>query len=87
MEPERRRVSVTHAGNFGTVFVDQSYWQCAVAAKPSQGVWGFLAGGLVWFGVPFCFASTMGLAYLALSSDAGAPLLSDDDVNRGIPAH
>jgi len=30
------------AGNFGTVFVDQSYWQCAVAAKPSQGVWGFL---------------------------------------------
>jgi len=34
------------AGNFGTVFVDQSYWQCAVAAKPSQAVWGFLAGGL-----------------------------------------
>ena len=27
------------AGNFGTVFVDQSYWQCAVAAKPNQGVW------------------------------------------------
>jgi len=65
------------------VFVDQSYWQCAVAAKPSQGVWGFLAGGLVWFGVPFVFASTMGLAYLALSANAGAPLLTDDQVNRG----
>jgi len=65
--------------------VDQSYWQCAVAAKPSQGVWGFLAGGLVWFGVPFCFASTMGLAYLALSAHAGAPLLTDDQVNRGTP--
>jgi len=37
----------------------------------------------VWFGVPFVFASTMGLAYLALSSHAGAPLLTDDEVNRG----
>jgi len=50
----------------------------------NQGVWGFLAGGVVWFGVPFVFASTMGLAYLALSSRAGAPLLTDDQVNRGI---
>jgi len=25
----------------------------------------------------------MGLAYLALSANAGAPLLSDNDVNRG----
>ena len=23
-------------GNFGTVFVDQSYWQSAVAAKPKS---------------------------------------------------
>lgn len=50
-------------------------------------MWGFLAGGLVWFGVPFCFASTMGLAYLALSAHAGQPLLSDADVNRGKRQH
>ncbi|PIK48507.1 putative urea-proton symporter DUR3 [Apostichopus japonicus] len=54
-------------GNFGTVFVDQSYWQSSVAAKPKQGMWGFLLGGLVWFAVPFAFATTMGLAYVSLS--------------------
>jgi len=86
-QPASQLVCVIDAGNFGTVFVDQSYWQCAVAAKPSQGVWGFLAGGLVWFGVPFCFASTMGLAYLALSQHAGSPLLTDQDVNRGIASY
>ena len=25
-------------GNFGTVFVDQSYWQSAIAARPSAAV-------------------------------------------------
>ncbi|CAE8663813.1 unnamed protein product, partial [Polarella glacialis] len=33
-------------GNFGTVFVDQSYWQSAVAANPKSAVKGFLIGGL-----------------------------------------
>ncbi len=35
-------------GNFGTVFCDQAYWQSSVAAKPLQGVWGFITGGLTW---------------------------------------
>jgi Na+/proline symporter len=54
-------------GNFGTVFVDQSYWQSAVAAKPSSAVLGFLIGGMVWFGVPFCMATSNGLAGRALT--------------------
>ena len=70
-------------GNLGTVFVDQSYWQSSVAAKPREGMWGFLAGGVVWFAIPFTFASTMGLAYLALSTHAGMPLLSDEEVVQG----
>jgi len=32
-------------GNFGTVFVDQSYWQSAIAAKPSSAARGYLLGG------------------------------------------
>jgi Na+/proline symporter len=32
-------------GNFGTVFVDQSYWQSAIAAKPSSATRGYLLGG------------------------------------------
>jgi Na+/proline symporter len=54
-------------GNFGTVFVDQSYWQSAVAAKPRSAVVGFLIGGMVWFAVPFCMATTNGLAGRALT--------------------
>lgn len=32
-------------GNFGTVFVDQSYWQSAIAAKPTSAARGYLLGG------------------------------------------
>ncbi|KAG1693505.1 Urea-proton symporter DUR3 [Nymphon striatum] len=71
-------------GNFGTVFVDQSYWQSSVAAKPKDGVWGFLAGGLTWFSVPFMFATTMGLTYIALSIIHGEPLLTPNEVEQGL---
>merc|ERR1712184_223258 len=77
---------VNIVGNFGTVFCDQAYWQSSVAAKPLQGVWGFISGGLVWFAIPFTLATTMGLAYLGLSSAQGAPLLSDEDVMKGLAA-
>ena len=71
------------SGNFGTVFVDQSYWQSSVAAKPRQGMWGFLIGGLVWFAIPFSFATTMGLAYVALGTHRGEPLLTASQVGEG----
>jgi urea-proton symporter len=32
-------------GNFGTVFVDQSYWQSAIAARPSSAARGYVLGG------------------------------------------
>jgi Na+/proline symporter len=32
-------------GNFGTVFVDQSYWQSAIAARPKSAARGYLLGG------------------------------------------
>lgn len=36
-------------GNFGTVFVDQSYWQSAIAARPAAAAKGYLLGGYVQF--------------------------------------
>lgn len=77
-------VLMSCTGNFGTVFVDQSYWQSSVAAKPKEGMWGFLFGGVVWFAVPFAFATTMGLAYIALSTYWGHELLSDTQIGQGI---
>ncbi|XP_062587128.1 uncharacterized protein LOC134248746, partial [Saccostrea cucullata] len=68
-------------GNFGTIFVDQSYWQSSVAAKPKQGVIGILAGGLCWFAIPFGLATTTSLAYIALSASQNQALLNDADVD------
>ncbi len=48
------------------MFVDQSYWQGAIAAKPSATYRGYLLGGLCWFAIPFTFATTMGLGARAL---------------------
>jgi len=67
-------------GNFGTVFVDQSYWQSAIAATPGAAHKGYLLGGMVWFTIPFALATALGLAGTALnmaltSGDAGSGLV------------
>jgi len=67
-------------GNFGTVFVDQSYWQSAIAAKPASAARGYMLGGIVWFTIPFSLATSLGLTSVALmlpitSDEAGAGLV------------
>jgi len=59
-------------GNFGTVFVDQSYWQSAIAATPASAHRGYMLGGLVWFTIPFALATSLGLAGLALNGNITA---------------
>lgn len=66
-------------GNFGTVFVDQSYWQSAIAAKPSSTYKGYLLGGLVWFAVPFSLATSLGLGAVALDLPVTA-----DEAGQGL---
>ena len=48
------------------VFVDQAYWQSAIAAKPSATHRGYILGGICWFAIPFTLATSMGIAALAL---------------------
>jgi len=67
-------------GNFGTVFVDQSYWMSAIAARPSSAAKGYLLGGLCWFAIPFSLATSLGLSAAALmlpitKEEAGAGLV------------
>uniref|UniRef100_A0A7S2ZAV8 Urea transporter n=1 Tax=Rhodosorus marinus TaxID=101924 RepID=A0A7S2ZAV8_9RHOD len=67
-------------GNFGTVFVDQAYWQSAIAATPTASWKGYILGGLCWFSIPFTLATSLGLAANALSlpvtfAEAGAGLV------------
>ena len=66
-------------GNFGTVFVDQAYWQRAIAARPQSTVKGFLLGGACWFAIPFTLATTMGLTAVALGVD-----LTPEQVQLGL---
>jgi SSS family transporter len=68
-------------GNFGTVFVDQSYWLRAIAAKPSAAAKGYIMGGLAWFAIPFALATTLGLAAVAMNIQ-----LSTEESSLGLVA-
>ncbi|CAK9291236.1 unnamed protein product [Gordionus sp. m RMFG-2023] len=71
-------------GNFGAVFIDQSYWNCAMASKPKNSVIGFILGGLIWFSIPFTLATAGGLTFRALEFAAGKSLLNQEDIDRGL---
>jgi len=68
-------------GNFGTVFVDQAYWQSAIAAQPSATWKGYMLGGLCWFAIPFTLATSLGLASRALD----LPLTPDEAGSGLVP--
>lgn len=70
---------VNLVGNFGTVFIDQSYWQSAIAATPSASWKGYLLGGLCWFAIPFSLATSLGLAAVARSLP-----ISNSEADKGL---
>ncbi|KAL8616992.1 hypothetical protein ACOMHN_014163 [Nucella lapillus] len=65
-------------------YCDQASWQSRIAAKPVQGVWGFLLAGFIWFSIPNVMAVTTGMAYLALSSNNGSHLLMPGEIDEGL---
>jgi SSS family transporter len=75
-------------GNFGTVFLDNGYYNKAIAASPISALPGYVLGGIAWFAVPFLVATTMGLAAVALESNPVFPTypdrLSAADVSAGL---
>ena len=68
-------------GNFGTIFVDQSYWQRAIASRPKSATGGFILGGLAWFAIPFTLATTLGLAAIATGVT-----LTENEIGLGLVA-
>jgi Na+/proline symporter len=77
---------INTVGNFATVFQDQAYWQRAIASRPATSVKAYLIGGLAWFAIPFTFATTLGLAAVALKGTPNMPELSPADVSAGLAA-
>lgn len=75
-------------GNFGTVFLDNGYYNKAIAASPVSALPGYILGGISWFAVPFLAATTMGLAAVALESNPAFPTypnrLDPEDVIAGL---
>ncbi|KAL6234089.1 hypothetical protein BDW75DRAFT_173257 [Aspergillus navahoensis] len=68
-------------GNFGTVFLDNGYYNKAIAAHPVHAFPGYVIGGLCWFAIPWLCATTMGLSALALE---GTRRIASVDVTAGL---
>ncbi|KAJ6093438.1 hypothetical protein N7486_008727 [Penicillium sp. IBT 16267x] len=91
---------------FTTVWLDQAYWQRAIASKPETSVKAYILGGIAWYGklliliilpshltkigIPFGFATIMGLGCAALTGDPRFPTypnpLSSAQVEAGLSA-
>jgi len=72
----------------GTVFLDQAYWQRAIASRPTTAVRAYILGGLAWFAIPFGFATTLGLTAVALADNPKFPtypnVMSPSQVSAGL---
>ncbi|KAK4054470.1 hypothetical protein OIV83_000964 [Microbotryomycetes sp. JL201] len=77
-------------GNFATVYLDQAYYQRAIASKPVTSVRAFMLGGSAWLAIPLGFATTMGLSAVALTTNPDFPgypdALSKAQISAGLPA-
>lgn len=56
-----------------TVFLDQSYWQRAIASETKGTTKAYILGGLSWVSVPFAFGTVMGLSARALQTNPAFP--------------
>ncbi|KAL8622174.1 hypothetical protein ACOMHN_052976 [Nucella lapillus] len=65
-------------------FCDQASWQSRIAAKPVQGVLGFLVATFLWFAVPSTIGTTTGLTYLALAAGNSTLALPPADIDAGL---
>ncbi|CAG8982733.1 hypothetical protein HYALB_00001014 [Hymenoscyphus albidus] len=74
----------------GTVFLDQGYWQRAIASRPTTAVKAYILGGMAWFAIPFGFATTLGLAAVGLATNPAFPTypnaMSPTQVSSGLTA-
>lgn len=75
-------------GNFGLVIMDSSYWQKAYSADVAAAVPGYLLGGVIYFGLPWCLGTVMGLGSLSLQNFPSWPAfgreLSTTELNAGL---
>ncbi|EDK43619.1 conserved hypothetical protein [Lodderomyces elongisporus NRRL YB-4239] len=74
-------------GNFGTVFLDNGYFNKAFAADPKSAYKGYILGSLAWLPIPAFCSLTLGFAALALEQTEYWPLgraMTADEVALGL---
>ena len=68
--------------------VDVQLFQKAIAANPANTMGGYMLGGLCWFSIPFCLATTYGLVARALQDNPAFPTypraMTIAEVNAGL---
>lgn len=74
---------------FGKIVMDSSYWQKAYSADIAAAVPGYILGGVLYFGLPWCLGTVMGLAGWSLQSNPIWPAfgrqLSNKELSEGLP--
>lgn len=68
---------------FGTT-IDVQLFQKAITADPVSTLPGYMIGGLAWFSIPFCLATTFGLAARAMQGTPQMHTLTTEDISQGL---
>ncbi|SJK98572.1 related to DUR3-Urea permease [Armillaria ostoyae] len=74
------------SSGFATAYMDQTYWQRAVASRASTSVKGYILGGISFPPVPYAFATAACLAIVALSADSTSPYAPLSPAQYGLAA-
>lgn len=87
--PSAVEFGVLHTlANFGLVIMDSSYWQKAYSADVAAAVPGYLLGGALYMGLPWCLGTVSGLSAIALQNSDSWPAfgrrLTDHELNAGL---
>lgn len=65
------------------VFCDQANWQSRIAAKPREGMLGFLIAAFLWFAIPTSISFVSSMTYKSMSMQNGSNLLTDEQIDEG----
>lgn len=68
---------------FGTT-IDVQLFQKAITADPVSTLPGYMIGGLSWFSIPFCLATTFGLAARAMQGLPAMHTMTATDISQGL---
>lgn len=65
------------------VFCDQANWQSRIAAKPREGMLGFLIAAFLWYAIPTSVSFVSSMTYKTMSFRNGTNLLTDAEIDEG----